>query len=443
MSLAGLASWFGAEDAYVRPPMKLRRADLVTVLVLAVLWVISHELFRPFWSGPIDRPVPVEYLVGLSAIVALAWRRQYPTAVAGYCFTHFFLACNLVPEVGYGLIYQVVCFFAIYSAVAWARDRRAMLVVIGGCAVVLFGWIAWDVAVGTGLDAIREAVAENQTQPGLLPPITSAILQNFMINALYVLTAIFLGRNAWWQARDAALVAAQAETLRVQSAELQRQAVVDERLRIARELHDVVAHHVSVMGIQAGAARTLLDRDPAQAVEALHHIEESSKIAVSEMRGLLGALRGGGSEPADGSRAPEPTLAELPLLFAETQANGLQVDFAEAFAGPDQAAGLPLPLQLSLYRIIQEALTNVQRHSTARTAKVVLRSAPPTTDSPGWVETEVLDDGRPLVGSSGSGLGQLGMRERVTSHGGTAEIGPRRAGGYRVRVRLPLRRGQS
>ncbi len=238
---------------------------------------------------------------------------------------------------------------------------------------------------------------------------------------------------------------------------MKRRAVVDERLRIARELHDVVGHHVSVIGIQAAAARRVIDKRPGEAAKALGQIEESSRDAVSQMRSLLGTLRdiqetadvddaatrvdartqganGAGPQP---SRSPEPGLTDLPALVAERTANGLTTAYELVETREGAHARVAPPIALTLYRITQEALANVTRHSTATTSDVVLRVV---EDAPAgaYAEVEVLDNGRARVGTSGTGLGQLGMRERAASHKGTVEIGARPTGGYRVRVRIPL-----
>lgn len=439
--MAGLSNWFGVDDQYVRPATPVDRSDWVVVGVLFAFTTVNRELNRPLGFWPAGSPVWLEYLVIVTGVAPMLWRRRYPVLVAGYAFVHFFLACTLVPEVGYLLGYQAILFFALFSVAAWARDRRVALILLGAITVAVFGWLAWDTAVGAGFDTLLERLRDDpDAEVGLLPPITSSVLLSYLTNAVYVLGAVVLGRNRWWQARGAALLEQQAATIAAQSQELQQQAVVAERLRIARELHDVVAHHVSVMGIQAGAARTLLDRDPEQARTALLVVEESARTAVAEMRGLLGALRGGPGADGDGGREPEPTLAELPQLVESLQATGLVVDLTTIENPPGSLAEVALPMQLSLYRIISEALQNVQRHSTARQARVVLRAEGRPT---GWVEAEILDDGRPLPGTSGSGLGQLGIRERVASHGGQTEIGPRATGGYRVRVRQPLNRTES
>lgn len=436
-SAASIASWFGVDDDYVRPQVRVQRSDWIVAGALFAFAAINRELFRPLMEM-IGAPVWAEYLSLLSGVLPLVFRRRWPVPVAAFCFAHFFASSLLVPEVAYTLGYQAILFYAIYSAASWARDRRLALLVLGGIAVALFGWLAWDLALGSGLDHLNASYGGTAPhEPGLLPPITSAVLWNYLLNAIYIGGAVMLGRNAWWQARNQALLEAQAERIAQQSTQLRQQAVTDERLRIARELHDVVAHHVQAMGIQAGAARTLLGRDPAAGAQALRNVEESSRAAVSEMRGLLGALRGASGETETDSRTPEPTLAELPQLVAQLS-DSLQVELDEHYDSPAGAAEIALPLQLSLYRIIQEALTNVQRHSTARSARVTIRTRSATATATGWVEAEILDAGRPLPGSSGSGLGQLGMRERISSHGGHAEIGPRLTGGYRVRVRLPL-----
>ena len=233
-------------------------------------------------------------------------------------------------------------------------------------------------------------------------------------------------------AEQTALLEEQGETLR-------RRAVLEERLRIARELHDVVAHHVSVIGINAGAARRVLGRDPDGAARALGQIEESSREAVTQMRGLLGTLRDPDADvpcPAnDADRSPEPGLADLPALVDDHDTPGLSVTYRLVEEPAGSAAQVPAPVQLSIYRTAQEALANVRRHSTASRAGVVVR-VERTVDG-GWAEVEVTDDGRPRPGTSGSGLGQLGIRERAASHRGTVELGPRPTGGYRVRVRFP------
>ena len=207
-----------------------------------------------------------------------------------------------------------------------------------------------------------------------------------------------------------------------------RRAVFDERVRIARELHDVVAHHVSVMGVQAGAARRVLERSPGQAAQALTNIEDASRHAVAELQRLLGFLRRDGEVDQP---TPQPNLRQLDALAEEVRRVGLDVELSvEGRAQP-----LPETVELSAYRIVQEALTNTIRHAGATKATVLLRYEPEE------LQIEVTDDGagRPQQESTTRvGHGLIGMRERANLHGGRVSAGPRPEGGFGVRATFPL-----
>jgi signal transduction histidine kinase len=208
-------------------------------------------------------------------------------------------------------------------------------------------------------------------------------------------------------------------------------AVEAERVRIARELHDVLAHSLSSINVQAGVGLHLMENDPAKAAAALAEIKATSKTALDEVRSVLGVLRSAGE--ADGSPlTPEPDLSQLERLAASVTAQGVPVRLD---VDPSvQAERVTRPVQLALYRIVQESLTNVLRHASASTATVSIRA-----DGNDYV-AEVIDDGRGEVadatGSSG-GRGILGMRERAELLGGTLDAGPRRGGGFRVLARIP------
>ena len=199
-------------------------------------------------------------------------------------------------------------------------------------------------------------------------------------------------------------------------------AMVEERARIARELHDVVAHAIGVVVLQARGGRRLLDSSPAQTREALETIERTAQQALVEMRRLVGLLR-----EADDSLAPQPTLAQLPVLLDQMRNAGLGVELDI----DGDAVELPPGVELSAYRIVQEALTNALKHSGPATAHVTLRYG--ARD----LEIEVADDGHGGTGSRHSGHGLVGMRERVTVVGGDLVAGPRSEGGFAVRARLP------
>ncbi|MFD9355759.1 sensor histidine kinase [Streptomyces sp. NPDC060031] len=213
---------------------------------------------------------------------------------------------------------------------------------------------------------------------------------------------------------------------RIERAAAERRKVDQERLRIARELHDVLAHSISVINVQAGVGLALLDSDPQQARTALTTIKAASKEALGEVRQVLDTLR----TPGDAPRTPAPGLDRLPELVEQAAAAGLAVEITAEGKARTLAPGA----DLAAFRIVQEALTNVVRHSGSRAARVRL------TWRPDSLELRVDDDG-PATGSAagGSGNGLVGMRERAAALGGGIEAGPRPDGGYRVGARIPLK----
>jgi signal transduction histidine kinase len=196
-------------------------------------------------------------------------------------------------------------------------------------------------------------------------------------------------------------------------------ALTDERLRIARELHDVVAHNLSLIAVQAGNAAHV--RSPEHAYQALEVISETSRAALTEMRGLLGVLR------SDADLTPSPGLGGLAELAGRASLAGVRVSLD---VRGDTA--VPEGVGLSVYRIVQEAVTNTLKHAHASTVDVRVRYLARE------LEVDVADDGRGGPADSSGGLGLIGMRERVAVHDGTVEAGPRPGGGFRVRARLPL-----
>ncbi|MCE5289876.1 MAG: histidine kinase [Nocardiaceae bacterium] len=441
--MSRLESWAGADSDWERIPQDLnrvRRTDSIIALIFAVVGILGIELMRSIdmLSG-ISYPGWVPHFAVITAAIPLALRRVYPLTIAGLLSLHMLVTGLSMPAVMSSMPLQVLYFFALFTGVAWARDRRAMVIVVGLVLVVMFGWIAWQFAVGSGIEDILSHNGKAIPRQGLFAPIAAFITYTVLVNIVYFGGAVLGGQAAWRAAQQRARLVEQAETIERQSEDLQRQAVVEERLRIARELHDVVAHHVSVIGVQASAAQRMLRRDPDIAETSLRSIETSSRDAVTQMRGLLGTLRS--ADPVDANdRAPEPNLLDVRGLVEEVRDTGLDVTLDIVEDQPSALLAVSGPVGLSLYRTVQEALANVRRHSTATKAHVSVRvsHAPQPRFAHGYAEVEVIDDGRPRQGTSGSGLGLLGVRERLSTHGGVSEIGPRVTGGYRVRVRLPL-----
>ena len=232
-----------------------------------------------------------------------------------------------------------------------------------------------------------------------------------------------------------ALVLAVAEVVRIRrvqahdrrraEAEEGRRAQGEQRLQLAQELHDVLAHHISLINVQAGVALHLFDEHPEQAGPALAHIKDASHEALQELRAALDLLRHDDTAP----RAPAPGLADLDTLVDGVRASGLDVRL-DASPLPT----LPAATELAAYRIVQEALTNVTRHAHATSATVRVDAGA------GGLTVEVTDDGSgggPADAAAGGGNGLVGMRERAASLGGTVEAGPRVGGGFRVLARLP------
>jgi signal transduction histidine kinase len=204
-----------------------------------------------------------------------------------------------------------------------------------------------------------------------------------------------------------------------------RVAVAEERARIARELHDVVGHSVSVMTVQASGVRRLLRPDQDREREALLVVERTGREALAEMRRMVGVLRRPEEAPA---LAPQPSLDHLSRLVEQAREAGLPVELRIE----GEATQLPAGVDLTAYRLVQEGLTNVVKHAQATRAEVLVNYG----DS--YLEVTVKDDGKGVGNGDGGGQGLVGMRERVSVYGGELDAGPQAGGGYRLRAKLPL-----
>jgi signal transduction histidine kinase len=378
-------------------------ADVTLAAALAALAAVTGvALVAPRAQlQPPSSPAIVVWAVALAAPLVL--RRRWPLAVLAVTTLHFtrYWAVGQVNEIGSWVILGV----AVYSAAAYAERRRAGLV----CAACLLWLIGAAVlpAARAGTVGVVEVVA-----------IT-------MFDALPFLLAWPLGAMMRRLREYRAVLEERNRQLDQQREANARRAVLEERVRIARELHDVVAHHVSVMGVQAGVARRLCDRDPAEAVAAIGSVETASRQAIADLQQLVGVLR----RREDGDDlAPQPSLQRLPELVEQMRRAGLPVELTvQGRQGP-----LPAGVELSAYRIIQEALTNTLKHAGPAQAGVTVRYGN------GSVELEVVDDGqgpapgRPRTGSKGL----VGMRERVSLYGGRLDAGARPGGGFRVHAVL-------
>lgn len=441
-STSPLRAFFGIDEEWTRPlPQGWLRTDIIVAGVFFLASCIAVECQRSFGMPKDSWSRWTMIAAIIPGILPLLWRRRFPVAVMVLTAAHMFVFGLLEQIVMSNLGMQAAYFFAIFTALAWAPNRRVVALASAGLVVFMFGWLAvqWSSA-NLSDDILRDTgTAELDRSTALFGPATGAVIYGLLINLAYFFTAVGTGASSWRGALARSRAQERAQTIAQQSDQLAEQAVVAERLRIARELHDVVAHHVSAMGIQAAAARKLLSKDPQRAETALSAVETSSRDAVTQMRELLGTLRARDAvdndvDTQDDSRNPQPGLLDVADLVDSVRSDAFTVELVDTLGSA--AADVPAAVGHSLYRTVQEALSNVRRHSTATSASVYLREG--RAERGRYVEAEILDAGRPRAGSSGSGLGLMGMRERVRAHDGMCEIGPRITGGYRVRVRIPL-----
>jgi len=292
-------------------------------------------------------------------------------------------------------------------------------------------------AAGVAAGAIVDRAQRIAGAAALLATVSTVVLTTENAGASDFFWPAFLFAAAWLAGRALATRAEQTRELRerVRAAERARadaeeRAASAERARIARELHDVVAHSVSVMVVQASGVRRLLKDDQVREREALESVEQTGRQALSEMRRMLGVMRAGDEEAA-AALAPQPGLEHLDRLIHDVEEAGLPVSL--------RVEGKRLPLSpgvdVSAYRIVQEGLTNALEHAHAARAEVIVRYVD------GAVELAIEDDGR---GVSNGALGHrlVGMRERVALYGGTLEAGPRPEGGFALRAKLPVEAGE-
>jgi signal transduction histidine kinase len=329
--------------------------------------------------------------------VPLAWRRRAPLAVASIIAAAI-AADDLVAGWDGAVISFDSSIIAAYSSGAYGRQRRSLAALAALTAANLVD------ALGAPGDRAGDLAL------GLV---------------VFSLVPWLVGQALRRERRRSAQLAELAAQLEAEREQRAREAVAAERGRIARELHDIVAHAISVVAVQADAAAKLLERDAARAREPLETIQETARAALAEMRRLVGLLRvTDEGAPLD----PQPTLADLERLVDDAERSGLPVSLQIS----GEPATLPASVALAAYRIVQEGLTNARKHAGPASAHVFIRYEPEA------VSVEVRDDGRPSGSVNGGGHGLVGIRERIALLGGDLEYGRQESGGFLLRARLPL-----
>ncbi|GIJ23730.1 sensor histidine kinase [Micromonospora lutea] len=381
----------------------LRRNPLVGDALLAVGLVLGEVVFtlltpREFWPRPLPTalgwsvlcavPVVLRRVTPWSALLAVLATLSLPFLVGAAPATQSFALVVLT-----------------YTMAAYRPIRPALLAAVG----------LW----------LPVAVVNALLPPEGIPQVGSAFL--IANNILVGIVSFSVGRTVHARRSSTEALRERARVAEANQRALAEQAVADERRRIARELHDVVAHHVSVMGVLATGVRRVLRRDPDGADEAMATIEETSRATLRELRRLLDVLRTE-AEPA-AELAPQPGIAGIEALTDQVREAGLPVTLT--------VTGVPGQLEegvaLTVYRIVQEALTNALKHAGTATAQVRVGFGDDA------VEVEITDTGRgPSPRTDQTGHGLVGMRERVALYGGILHIGARSGGGYRVYARIPV-----
>ena len=357
------------------------------------------------------------YSLGLTA--PLAVRRRFPEIVVVVIAVVFFVGVTLrIPDL---YVSNIAMFIAMYTVGAWVDDRRRAMWVRVGVIVGMFVWL-----IVTMFQSAIDPSDEGLSRAGLFSPFAAMLLLQLLVNAGFFGGAYYMGDRAYAAAMSRSALEQRTRELEQEREMTAAQAVALDRVRIARELHDVVAHHVSAMGVQAGAARAVLERDPDAARTALLGIEEAARSAIADLRQLLETLR---TTSGDGDGASTVQLSALAELVEHANDNGLPTTLTVI----GERVGLPDLVQVNMYRVAQEALTNARRHGGPdAAADVRLRY---NGDA---VELEVVNSGRVVAAPMRPGLGLVGKRERAAASGGVLETGPRARGGFLVRLRVPI-----
>lgn len=392
-----------------------RRPALTDAVIAALLAALATIWLWLRWPPERLPATAIVATLGVVQCLPLAWRRRDPLIV---------LAVVTVGTIFYGLAGGAdtpwaanAWLLAAYSAGAYGGGRGRDPIRLAAT-LTFVGYVAYEVLL-----------AMPAAEPDPIPTMQLVLFRLFTLGGNTAF-AVWV----WWFGNATRLRHVQERQLAERTRELDQQreantrrAVMDERVSIAREVHDVVAHHVSLMGLQAGAARRVLRRQPDRAEEVLSLIEGSGRQAVLELQQLVGFLR---QDQDDDGMTPMPSLMQLDDLIGHIRDGGLPVTMRVEGAKHVLSPGI----DLGAYRIIQEALTNTVRHAGRTTATVILRYRDDR------LELEIRDDGRaqPSTRSPKGGNGLIGMRERAILLGGSLEAGPEAGGGFRVFASLPL-----
>jgi signal transduction histidine kinase len=444
---------------------KPNRSDLWLVAALTVGSLIFAVLYEGSGFWEFKAPLWVVCVLSIAVTVPLLWRRRFPNSVAWF-ITTLYVTAQILQMMEPG-VSQIVLFTSVYAIGAFRYSQRAAF--ISRCLLCLAILIYVIVSAALQFQDLGDLT---------FVQFAAATGVTFLINTVFFGGAWLFGDRAWKQRRLLEELRAANEEVREQEQQLTRQALDLERVRIARELHDGVAHHIAGVGIHAAAARRSLEKNPDKAKESLKVIESSTRETVDELRALVYTLRDtdastdgtaasddaaavsnatasddqAAEKPADAATAAStkgnPSLGDLPELIESARRFDQTVEFT--------TIGEPRPLtpitEMSIYRVIQESLTNCSRYAGAgaevdvrlrygRTdLEVEVSDSRPSRGSVTSGSTETRSEAEGRTQSEGLGLGIVGMRERMSALGGSLEAGPKSRGGWLVRARIPYPR---
>ncbi|HTJ69949.1 MAG TPA: sensor histidine kinase [Actinospica sp.] len=393
---AGWARWTRPRGPVPRPSRRERLFDFILAFCVAVpmkperSYTFTIPNYEHVWV-----PKSTIIAVALTVLASVSIRRRFPLLGLGLLL----LGLNFFPTPF--ILVGVAALISAYSAAVYSPYRR----------------IAFAAVLLTPVELVRYGYTN------LVPGDKQFV---YVVGIPLLAAVAFYGAEIRRQATTD--VAEQKKTREEKQQEAIRAAVEAERSRIARELHDVVTHNVSVMVVMAGAARKTLDRNPEQATNALLEVESAGRAAMAELRQVMGLLTDSVREQHQ--LAPQPGLDQLEPLVSRIRATGVPI----AYRVLGEPRTLPPGLDLTAYRVVQEALTNTVKHASGASVDILVDY------KPAQLSLDIADSGGvPGQGAAtGNGRGLIGLRERVAVHGGTVHAGPSQRGGYRVQVEIPL-----
>ncbi|WP_009884505.1 histidine kinase [Brevibacterium aurantiacum] len=427
-------------------PLRPTRGDVYLVIALSAASMIFAVLYNTTGYWPFKGPLWLICLMSMLVTLPLLWRRRFPSQMAWVQSAIFVTAQSLsIMEPG---VTQIIVFMGVYSVGAWQSNRRVAFISRLLLSVGIFVYLT--VSTSMQFNALGDMTVLQ---------FAAASAVSFLVNVAFFGGAWLFGNRAWNQRRLMDELRTADAEVRCQEQQLTRQALDLERVRIARELHDGIAHHITGVGIHAAAARRSLEKNPDKAQESLKTIESSTREAVDELRALVYTLRDtDDASTAEHSAKGNPGLGDIPELVDVSRRSGQRIEVL--------TIGQPRPLtpitEMSIYRVVQESLTNCRRHagslaevevrlrygateleveiSDSRASGSLAHEPTPSPESSPERDSESAAEDSPAPRGpkqTGLGLGVVGMRERMSALGGTLDAGPKSRGGWLVRARIP------